>query len=272
MGMARTSATTKVGFVPTMGYLHKGHLELMKFGRSHCDVLVASIFVNPTQFGPGEDYNTYPRDLARDQELAEWAHVDYLFLPDAASMYPSGFRTFVEVDGMSKVLCGAVRPGHFRGVATVVTKFLNIIQPDEVYLGEKDAQQLLILRKMVADLNLPVKVVGFPTVRENDGLAMSSRNVYLSDDERHDATVLYRALEQARAMIKGGEHESSRIIEAMRAMIAEVASVQIDYIAIVDADTLQDLSRVVGHVLIALAARVGKARLIDNIMLEVHAV
>lgn len=259
----------KVGFVPTMGYLHKGHLELMRYARERCDCLIASIFVNPTQFGPGEDYNSYPRDLGRDMELAGWAKVDCLFLPDADAIYPPGYRTFVEVEELSKPLCGAFRPGHFRGVATVVNKLLNIVTPDEAFFGEKDAQQLVIIRKMVEDLNLPVRVTGFPTVREADGLAMSSRNVYLSPEEREQAVVLYGSLLRARSMVDQGETESTRVLAAMHEVLAGAPAGHVEYVQIVDADTLQDVARIRGRVLIALAMRIGKARLIDNAFIKV---
>jgi len=256
----------KVGFVPTMGYLHKGHLELLKFAREHCDSLVLSIFVNPTQFGPKEDYGSYPRDLERDKELAAHARVDTIFLPDVDSMYPPGYRTFVEVEELSKGLCGAFRPGHFRGVATIVCKLLNIVAPDEAFFGEKDAQQLVIIRKMAQDLNMPVKISGFPTVRDADGLAMSSRNVYLSDEEREQATGLYRALQNGRSLIEGGETEAARIDAAIREAIArDVPAGVVEYVDIVDGNTLAPVSRTIGKTLIALAVRVGKARLIDNI-------
>jgi len=258
----------KIGFVPTMGYLHKGHLELLKLGRGQCDVLVASIFVNPTQFAPGEDYNGYPRDLKRDMELAQWAEVDCLFLPDPAEIYPPGYRTFIEVESLSENLCGAFRPGHFRGVATVVAKLFNIVAPDAAFFGEKDAQQLLIIRKMVEDLNFPVKVVGCPTVRESDGLAMSSRNVYLADEERAQATALHRSLLKAKEMVAGGETDAKKVLAAMREVLSEAPAVQVEYIQAVDVATLQDVSRIVGKVLIAMAVHVGKARLIDNIMLD----
>lgn len=261
----------KIGFVPTMGYLHKGHLELLKFARGECDVLVCSIFVNPTQFGPGEDYAAYPRDLERDTELAEWAGVHCLFFPDVSEVYPSGYRAFVEVELLSDKLCGAFRPGHFRGVATVVAKLLNIVQPDEAYFGEKDAQQLVIVRKMVTDLNFPVTVRSFPTVREADGLAMSSRNVYLSDEERTQATVLYRALRRVQEMVSGGESDASRVLAAVRADIAEAPAVEVEYVQVVDATTLQDVPTIRGKVLIALAARVGRARLIDNVTIDTEA-
>ncbi len=255
----------RVGFVPTMGYLHKGHLELMKFARGHCDVLVLSIFVNPTQFAPGEDYGSYPRDLKRDLELAQWAGVDCLFLPEAADIYPAGYRTFVDVETLSEGLCGAFRPGHFRGVATVVAKLLNIVGPDEAFFGEKDAQQLVVIRRMVSDLQFPVKITGFPTVRESDGLAMSSRNVYLAADERERAVALSRALFHARDRICAGEVNVETVLEEMSAMLT---GIDVEYVEVVDPESLERVSRLCGPVLIALAARVGKARLIDNITVD----
>jgi len=261
-------AGKKVGFVPTMGYLHKGHLELMRFAREHCDVLVASIFVNPTQFGPGEDYGSYPRDLERDMELAGWAKVDCLFLPEPGDIYPASYRTFVEVEGLSTGLCGDFRPDHFRGVATVVAKLFNIVAPDEAFFGEKDYQQLVVIRKMAEDLNMPVKVTGFPTVREADGLAMSSRNTYLSEDEHLEALAIHRALQRVRDLVGEGERESAKVLAAIQETLAESPSLVSEYIAIVDAATLQPVARVVGKVLVALAVRIGKARLIDNVVVE----
>lgn len=262
----------KIGFVPTMGYLHKGHLELLKMARSRCDVLVVSIFVNPTQFSPGEDFNAYPRDLTRDMELAQWAEVDCLFLPEASEVYPAGYRTFIEVESLSEPLCGAFRPGHFRGVATVVAKLFNVVQPDVAFFGEKDAQQLLIIRKMVEDLNVPVRIVGCPTVREADGLAMSSRNAYLSDEERKQATALYRSLQKARNMVVHGETDADRVLAGVRDVLrSDAPSAHVEYVEAVDAETLHTVSRIVGKVLIAMAVHVGKARLIDNITIDTDA-
>ena len=253
-------AGRKVGFVPTMGFLHKGHLELMRHGRSQCDFLVASIFVNPTQFGPHEGYADYPRDLERDAELAQWAGVDCLFVPSAEAMYPAGFRSFVEVETLSKLLCGEARPGHFRGVATVMCKLFNIVQPDEAYFGEKDAQQLVIVRRLAADLGFPVKVVGFPTVREADGLAMSSRNAYLSADERHRATAIWRAMNLAADAIRNGVSPATACAGAAA---RELQGFSIDYFEARGALSLApDKGAEPWRLLVA--ATLGKTRLIDN--------
>lgn len=267
--LAQRAAGKKIGFVPTMGYLHRGHLELMKFQRARCDVLVASIFVNPTQFGPGEDFGAYPRDLDRDTALATEAAVDCLFFPAVAEIYPPGYRTYIDVELLSDTLCGAHRPGHFRGVCTVVAKLFNIVAPDEASFGEKDAQQLRIIRKMTEDLNVPVKVLGFPTVREADGLAMSSRNVYLTPGERAQAIALYRSLGRAQTLAAGGETDTASIIEQMRTLItSDAPAAQIEYIEAVDDATLQPVTRLEGPTLIAMAVRVGKARLIDNVLVD----
>jgi len=258
-----------LGFVPTMGFLHKGHLSLMERARRENDVVAASIFVNPTQFGPGEDYGTYPRDLPRDIRLARSAGVDYLFVPEADEMYPDNSITFVDMEGLTDVLCGASRPGHFRGVMTVVTKLFNIVKPDRAYFGQKDAQQVLIIKKMVKDLDMDIDIVEMPIVREEDGLAMSSRNSYLTASERKSALVISRSLSDARDSIKEGENRAGFIKEAIRREISTEQNASIDYIEIVDAETLKPIERIKGGVLIAVAVRIGKTRLIDNIKLEV---
>lgn len=258
-----------IGFVPTMGYLHEGHLSLVRESVKENDVTVVSIFVNPIQFGPGEDFNRYPRDIERDKKLLEKEGVDYLFFPSNEEMYPAGYKTFVEVNELGKKLCGKSRPGHFKGVTTVVLKLFNIVQPDRAYFGQKDAQQAIIIKKMVQDLNMDVEIVVMPIVREEDGLAMSSRNVYLDEDERKNATVLYRSLKEAEKLIKGGERDAEKIKNRMREIVMSYPKAVIDYIEIVDTEELNPVNPIKGKVLIALAVYIGKARLIDNIIVEV---
>lgn len=265
---ARTAGRV-VGLVPTMGFFHEGHLELMERARAECDLVVVTLFVNPTQFGPAEDYEAYPRDFERDRALAEGVGVDYLFAPEAEEMYPEGFQTSVSVERLSKVMCGAARTGHFDGVATVVAKLFNIITAHKAYFGQKDAQQLLIIRRMAKDLDFPVEVVAVPTVREKGGLAMSSRNRYLSPEERSSATALYRSLEAAASLIESGEKRAGVVREEMEKVISAEPLVNLEYIAICDNIYLQPLSVLSGEVLVALAARVGKARLIDNMAFNV---
>ncbi len=261
------AAGKSIGFVPTMGYLHDGHAALIRRARAENGFVAVSVFVNPLQFGPQEDYREYPRDLERDARLAEAAGADLLFVPAVEEMYPAGFRTHVEVEVLSDRLCGAFRPGHFRGVATVVTKLLNIVAPDRAYFGQKDAQQLLILRRMVRDLNMNVELVAVPTVREPDGLAMSSRNTYLTPEERRSALALYRALTEAEALIAAGERSAAAVTAAMRAVLEADPAVRAEYAAAVDPETLDDLAVIGDRVLLAVAARVGRARLIDNLYL-----
>jgi pantoate--beta-alanine ligase len=258
-----------IGFVPTMGYLHEGHLSLMRAARRDCDVSAISIFVNPTQFGPKEDFKKYPRDLKRDMRLAESVGVDVVFYPSVKEMYPEGFVTYVNVEGLSEGMCGTSRPGHFRGVATVVTKLFNAVQPDVVYFGQKDAQQAIIIKQLVRDLNMPIKVKILPIIREKDGLAMSSRNRYLSPKERIDALVLSQSLKKAREMVKSGIRSSGEIIRTVREIIRVKKNAKIDYIACVDAINLRPVSKIKGRVLIALAVWIGKTRLIDNIIVNV---
>ncbi|MDX9761543.1 MAG: pantoate--beta-alanine ligase [Desulfomonilia bacterium] len=254
--------------VPTMGYLHKGHLDLMRMGRPLADHLVISIFVNPAQFGAGEDLATYPRDLPRDTELAGSVGVECIFCPGAEAMYPQGYCTYVDVEDITEGLCGASRPGHFRGVATVVAKLFNIIEPDIAIFGEKDCQQLAVLRKMVEDLNMNVRVLAHPTVREDDGLAMSSRNKYLSAEQRKSALVLSRALVQARRRVEQGERSAEVLkAEAVR-MIEQTSESAVDYVQIVDPVLLKPVERIEGCAVMALAVRVGATRLIDNMTLE----
>ncbi|MEO0190426.1 MAG: pantoate--beta-alanine ligase [candidate division WOR-3 bacterium] len=254
-----------VGFVPTMGYLHEGHLSLIRIAHKHSDYVVCSIFVNPTQFGPNEDFNRYPRDLKRDEGLLKKEKVDMLFYPSVKEMYPDGYKTYVEVEELSSVLCGKSRPGHFRGVATVVLKLFNIVKPDIAVFGEKDYQQAMIIKQMVKDLNLDVKIITGPIVRESDGLAMSSRNTYLSPEERTNATVLYKALTWARNSfyqenIKSPEY----LITQMKHMIEEKGG-QVDYIVIVDKNDLTPVRFIKKGDRILLAAFFGRTRLIDNL-------
>jgi len=259
-----------IGLVPTMGALHAGHLSLVKAARAETGFVVVSIFVNPTQFGPNEDLNRYPRPLQRDLELCEKNGVDLVFHPQPAVMYPPDYRTFVEVTGLQDVLCGASRPGHFRGVATVVLKLFNLVQPDRAYFGQKDAQQACIIRQMVRDLNVPVEIRVCPIIREADGLALSSRNEYLGPEERRQATVLYRALTEARRRIEAGERDAAAVRQAMVEQITSTPGAVLDYAAVVDAVSLQALSRIEAEcpVLLALAVRFGGTRLIDNMLIQ----
>lgn len=253
-----------IGFVPTMGALHEGHLSLMRRARKENDTVVVSIFVNPAQFGPKEDLKKYPRPVARDLLLCKKEGVGYVFLPAVKDIYGKGFSTYVDVEGLSRVLCGKSRPGHFRGVATIVAKFFNIIQPDVAYFGQKDAQQAIIIKRMVEDLNIPVKVRVMPITRQKNGLALSSRNAYLNADEKKDALVLPKALGLARVLIKAGARDPERIISRMKQRILKAKSAKIDYIAIVDPENLKPLKKIYGDYLIALAVRIGNTRLIDN--------
>ncbi|MDD3987693.1 MAG: pantoate--beta-alanine ligase [Candidatus Omnitrophica bacterium] len=255
-----------IGFVPTMGALHEGHLSLIRKARKDNDIVVVSIFVNPKQFGPKEDLKKYPRPIKRDLALCRKAGVDFVFCPEFKQMYPDGFSTFVTVKGLSEVLCGKSRPGHFNGVATIVAKLLNIVQPGTLYLGQKDAQQAAILKRMIEDLHIPVKVQVMPIARSKDGLALSSRNAYLSDRERKDALVLSQSLKLAGFFIKNGASDTKRIIFKMRQVIEKKQSAKIDYIEVVDPATLKPLKKVAGSFLIALAVWIGKTRLIDNLL------
>ncbi len=257
----------RIAFVPTMGFLHEGHLSLMRIGRERADVLVISIFVNPTQFAPGEDFEAYPRDMPRDLALAESVGADIVFTPDNAVMYADGFQTFVNPEDLSRGLCGKSRPIFFRGVATVVTKLFNIVRPDIAVFGEKDFQQLVIIRRMVQDLNFDIEVIGGPTVREDDGLAMSSRNAYLRPDQRPAALSLYQALRQSQARVRKGERRADRVIAAATRHIASFDETAIDYVAIVDPETLEDMAVLDRPARMALAVKVGSTRLIDNMAL-----
>lgn len=256
-------AGKSIGLVPTMGYLHEGHLSLMKKAREENDIVIVSDFVNPIQFGPNEDYDAYPRDLERDAELAKSVGVDIVFAPSVEEIYPSHFSTFVEVEGLTEHLCGAQRPGHFRGVCTVVMKLFHLTRADRAYFGKKDIQQLMILRRMAEDMNMNVEIVGMPIIREEDGLAKSSRNKYLSETQRKDALVLSCALKAAKKLIDEGERRSEKLYEEMKAVITSVPC-DIDYLKIVDRDTLEDTDTVENPSVIALAVRFGTTRLIDN--------
>ncbi len=256
-----------VGFVPTMGALHAGHRSLVQIARARCGAVVASIFVNPTQFGPKEDFSRYPRTFAEDCAALQAEQVDLLFAPEVATMYPADASTVVRVEGLRDRLDGASRPGHFDGVATVVAKLFHIVQPDAAFFGQKDAAQVAVLRRMVRDLNLPVEMILCPTVREADGLAMSSRNRYLSPEERRQALVLWRALQVAEALVKNGEQQSARLLDALRSVFASEPTARIDYLAVVDADTLLPVEDVRAGALLAVAAYVGSTRLIDNLIL-----
>jgi pantoate--beta-alanine ligase len=253
-----------------MGALHAGHLSLVETARAENGFVVVSIFVNPTQFGPNEDFNRYPRPLERDLALCRQAGVDLVFHPSVAETYPPGFRTYVEVTGMQDVLCGASRPGHFRGVATVVLKLFNSAQADRAYFGQKDAQQVRIIRQMVRDLNVPVQVRVCPIVREADGLALSSRNQYLDRDQRRHATALYQALVAARSLVEAGERDAGAVRQALAGRITATPGAVLDYAAIVDADTLEPCTRLRGEVLLALAVKFGGTRLIDNLLVHVE--
>jgi len=255
----------RIGFVPTMGYLHEGHLSLVRESKKRSDVTVVSIFVNPKQFGPAEDYQIYPRDLERDRRLLEKEGVDLIFYPSVEQMYPEGYRTYVEVEGLQDKLCGRSRPGHFRGVCTVVLKLFNLVEPDEAYFGWKDAQQVIIIKKMVEDLNLPVKIVPLPLVRDHDGLALSSRNTYLNPQERQAALVLKKSLDMAEQLIKSGEREAGAIRQKMVELILSEPLARIDYVEIVDLKNLEPLEKIEGEVLVALAVYIGRTRLIDNL-------
>jgi pantoate--beta-alanine ligase len=257
-----------IGLVPTMGYFHQGHLSLMEQARDECDVLVTSLYVNPTQFAPSEDLDSYPRDLARDVLLAEKAGVDFLFCPADSDIYGSGHSTYIEVERLNRKLCGKSRPSHFRGVATIVAKLFNIVKPDQAYFGQKDAQQVAVIKKMVEDLNFDLKIKVVPTKRDQDGLAMSSRNSYLSASDRKEALVLYESLVRAKDLVAAGERTAGRIRKEMHQIISGKPGVELEYISICDNNTLEEVAQIDGEILIALAAKVGKARLIDNIVVR----
>jgi pantoate--beta-alanine ligase len=258
-----------IGLVPTMGALHEGHLSLVREARRMCDVVVVSVFVNPTQFGPGEDYEKYPRDLTKDTALLTDYNVDYIFAPTVEEMYPKGFSSYVNVEGLSDQLEGSSRPGHFRGVATVVSILLNTIRPDFAFFGQKDAQQAIVIRRLVKDLAIDSEIVVLPTVRENSGLAISSRNLYLTNEEQAAATVIHRALVQAKAAYKEGERSAGKLADLVKNIIESEPRARLDYVSVSDAETLEKLDRIEDRpTLIAVAAYIGKTRLIDNTILN----
>jgi pantoate--beta-alanine ligase len=264
----RQKLSGTVGFVPTMGYLHEGHLALVKQARIENSAVIVSIYVNPTQFGPREDFGAYPRDLNRDMELLRGGGVDIVFVPSDDEMYPPEFSSWVDVEKVTEGLEGASRPGHFRGVATIVAKLFNIVQPSRAYFGQKDAQQVIVIKRMVADLNMGIEIVVVPTVRESEGLAMSSRNIYLSPRERRAATMLFKALTLARQLGQGGEQDAEKIRRQMTSLIQKEPLAQIDYVSIADAETLEELNLIDRPALASLAVKIGKTRLIDNMLLE----
>jgi pantoate--beta-alanine ligase len=267
----RREQDKSIGLVPTMGALHEGHLSLVREARRMCDVVVVTIFVNPTQFAPGEDFERYPRDLTKDTTILADYNVDYIFAPPPEEVYPKGFATYVTVEGLSEQLEGAARPGHFRGVATVLAVLFNVVRPDFAYFGQKDAQQTMVVRRLVRDLAFDTEVVVLPTVREESGLALSSRNAYLNGEERRAATVLYRALSRAEAAYMSGERSARKLAEGVRAEIDSEPRARLEYVSVTDAETLERLDKLDDRpVLVAIAARIGQTRLIDNIVLNKH--
>ncbi|MFC1624580.1 pantoate--beta-alanine ligase [Candidatus Omnitrophota bacterium] len=265
-GVKRKNKT--IGFVPTMGFLHEGHLSLMRKAREDSDYLVVSIFVNPIQFGPREDFKKYPRDLKRDLGLCKINGVDVVFVPKRETIYPKDFFTHVDVENLTTGLCGAQRPGHFKGVVTIVAKLFNIVKPDIAYFGQKDAQQAIVIKKMAEDLNMPVKIKIMPIVREKDGLAMSSRNIYLTPEERREALSIQRSLKLVKDLYRKGERRSKNITQKMRKTILKEKDAKIDYISIVDLERLKEVDRISKKTLVALAVRIGETRLIDNVILN----
>ncbi len=257
----------KIAFVPTMGALHEGHLSLISEARELGDIVVVSIFVNPIQFGPAEDFKRYPRDIKKDKRSLQNLNVDVLFTPSAGEIFPRDFRTYIEVEGLSQKMCGRSRPGHFRGVTTIVAKLFNIVLPDVALFGEKDYQQQVIVRQMARDLNFPVEIRTLPTVREYDGLAMSSRNRYLGPAERKSVAVLYKALGLGKRLFDDGERESKKILSPMRSLIFSEPGIRIDYLAVVDPESLDEIEQIKGRAVLAVAAYIGRTRLIDNITL-----
>jgi pantoate--beta-alanine ligase len=264
---ARLSFSGSVGLVPTMGYLHEGHLSLIRRAKEECDHVVVSIFVNPAQFGPKEDLSRYPRDLDRDLSLIEPLGTDLVWMPTAEMMYPQGYQTRVEVEAVTRPLEGAMRPGHFRGVTTVVAKLFNGVQPHKAYFGQKDAQQAAVIRQMTRDLNFPIEIVVCPIIREPDGLAMSSRNVYLDLRQRKAATILYRSLSAAKMAYENGEHDAEKLRQILKDVLATEPLVQVQYVSCADYNTLEELEKVTGKALLSMAVFMGKTRLIDNFVL-----
>ena len=259
----------KVGFVPTMGALHTGHISLIETAKKKCDFVVVSIFVNPTQFGPGEDFNRYPRPIKADLNICKKAGVDVVFVPSVRQMYPAENFTWMAVEKLTEPLCGRFRPGHFRGVTTVCAKLFNIVAPDVAYFGQKDAQQAIVIKRMVADLNMPLKIVVCPTIREPNGLALSSRNQYLTERQKKDAANIYKSLRTCRNLIDAGTTNTRQIIAEMQKILQRIPSAEIEYISIVDADTLESIDKIAGQVLAAVAVRIGTTRLIDNIVIDI---
>ena len=253
-----------VGFVPTMGYLHEGHTSLMKEAKKQCDKVVVSIFVNPMQFGVNEDLDSYPRDLEADKVLCEQVGVDMIFHPQVEEMYAEGFCSFVDMDGLTKELCGKSRPIHFRGVCTVVNKLFNIVQPHKAFFGQKDAQQLAVICRMVKDLNMDIEVIGCPIIREEDGLAKSSRNTYLNEEERKAALILSKTIFMGEELVRKGEKSSIKLLSLMREMLASEPMAEIDYVEAVSMDTIEKIQILEGNVLVAIAVKIGRTRLIDN--------
>jgi pantoate--beta-alanine ligase len=264
------AAGKKIGFVPTMGALHAGHFSLIKAAKEQTDFVVVSIFVNPTQFGPAEDFDKYPKTLDADTAGCEKLGVDIIFVPSISEIYPSKNLTWVNVEKLTEPLCGKSRPGHFRGVATVCAKLFNIVEPDIAFFGQKDAQQSIVVKQMIADLNMPLQIVVCPTVRESDGLAMSSRNKYLNAEERKDAALIYAALQEAELFIKAGHRKNSELIGEMEKILKISSRIKIEYISILDSRTLEEIDRAKGKTFIAIAAKLGQARLIDNIILNIE--
>jgi pantoate--beta-alanine ligase len=264
---ARLSLDGTVGLVPTMGYLHEGHLSLIRRAKEECDHVVVSIFVNPTQFGPKEDLSKYPRDLDRDLSLIEPLGTDLVWMPSAEVMYPKGYQTWVEVEAITSPLEGAMRPGHFKGVATIVAKLFNAAQPHKAYFGQKDAQQAAVIRRMAFDLNFPIEIVVCPTVREADGLAMSSRNVYLNPEQRKAATVLFRSLSAAKELFESGERDAEAIRRRMKEILAGEPLAEPQYVSCADYDSLKELTEIRGKALLSMAVFIGKTRLIDNFVI-----
>lgn len=257
-----------VGFVPTMGYLHEGHASLMKCAKEQCDKVVVSIFVNPMQFGVNEDLDSYPRDLEADTKLCESIGVDLIFHPEVSEMYAEGFCSFVDMNGLTKELCGKSRPIHFRGVCTVVNKLFNIVTPDKAFFGQKDAQQLAVICRMVKDLNMDIEIVGCPIIREEDGLAKSSRNTYLNEEERKAALILSKTIRLGEQMVKDGVKDTKELVEAMKENISKEPMARIDYVEAVSMDTIEKIDTIEGKVLVAMAVFIGKTRLIDNFIVE----
>ena len=259
-----------IGLVPTMGALHKGHVSLIEAAVKKCDLVVVSIFVNPTQFGPNEDLDKYPRDLEGDAKICEQAGADIIFVPDVNEMYPDKIVTWVEVEGLTDNLCGKSRPGHFKGVTTVCAKLFNIVCPDTAFFGQKDAQQAIVIKRMVKDLNMPLKIEVCPTMREESGLAISSRNQYLSESEKKEAALLYASLEKCKQMVGEGISDSDKLVDSMQAVLAKSPNINVEYISIVDIETLRDLDHITPGALVAMAVKIGQTRLIDNIIVDMN--